>query len=243
MKKIISILLLTVSLFTLNSCKENDTISDINYVSFEKEVYEFGVELTASTTNEIKVFTSTVSSSDRTFKIKVSEDSTLDAGSYTLATTVTVPAGANVGTFSLKIDDVNIESNDKVLILEFVPEDADFYYGEKMTINVKQVCPYNDVALAINFDGYASESSYELKDNNGAVVATSPSGWADGLAEFATNFCLQDGTYTFTMNDVYGDGLSYPSNGDIALTLNGTVLVSIVGDFGFSKTVTFTVPN
>jgi hypothetical protein len=46
---------------------------------------------------------------------------------------------------------------------------------------------------------------------------------------------LTPGSYTFIMNDSYGDGLSYPANGNFSLKLqdaNQTVLASGGGNFG-----------
>ncbi|MFV0378516.1 MAG: hypothetical protein ACK5JD_14575 [Mangrovibacterium sp.] len=107
-------------------------------------------------------------------------------------------------------------------------------------INIKQICRKNEVFLDIVFDGYASECSWELLDSTGEAVASS-SAYTDGLAKLSTSFCLENGTYTFSVFDDYGDGLSYPANGSVTLTKGTTVLFSATGDFGEESTGTFTV--
>ena len=71
MKKII-FLLLTISLFVFYNCDSDDqNQKTINYVSFETTSYNFGVDIQGSSSNEIKVFTTTISSSDRVFNISI----------------------------------------------------------------------------------------------------------------------------------------------------------------------------
>ncbi len=73
MKKIITLLLITVSLIVFTSC-EKDEKDTINYVGFESAVFDFGVDLNSSSSREIKVYTTTISSSERTFNINVVTD-------------------------------------------------------------------------------------------------------------------------------------------------------------------------
>ena len=80
-----------------------------------------------------------------------------------------------------------------------------------------------------------------MKNASNVTIASSLP-YANGLASFTTQFCLTPGTYTFIMNDSYGDGLSDPGNGSFDFKLlNGTILASGGGNFGFSITRTFTI--
>lgn len=110
----------------------------------------------------------------------------------------------------------------------------------KTAVFLKPPCAFNEVTLNLVFDGYASETTWELMDVSDEVIA-SGGPWADGEVSASATFCLEDGTYTFTIYDAYGDGLSYPANGSATMVLNGEELFSIVGNFGKSKSETFTL--
>jgi hypothetical protein len=107
-------------------------------------------------------------------------------------------------------------------------------------VAIEPPCLLNEVFLNLVFDGYASECTWELTDDEGTVIA-SGGPWEDGTASAEAEFCLDDGTYTFTIYDAYGDGLSYPENGSATITSNGEQLVYIEGDFGESDSGTFTL--
>lgn len=96
------------------------------------------------------------------------------------------------------------------------------------------------VTLNINFDQYASETTWTLKDSNGATV-DSGSGYANGATNFTKNFDLPAGCYDFTISDSYGDGIccSY-GNGDYTLVAAGTTVAS-GGAFGSGETTNFCV--
>ena len=87
-------------------------------------------------------------------------------------------------------------------------------------------CSDNEVTLNLNFDNYASETSWTLKNSSGQTVA-SGSGYSNGDASITETFCLPAGCYDFTINDSYGDGIccSY-GNGSYSLVSEGTTLAS-----------------
>jgi hypothetical protein len=43
------------------------------------------------------------------------------------------------------------------------------------------------------------------------------------------------------VNDSYGDGLSFPSNGSVTVATGGTILFQASGDYGFGTSGTFTL--
>ena len=109
------------------------------------------------------------------------------------------------------------------------------------TVSLVPACLYNEVVVNFVFDGYASETTWELMDSEGTVVA-SGGPWADGTASAQAELCLENGEYSFTIYDVYGDGLSYPENGNVTITApDGTELVYIEGNFGASANQSFTL--
>jgi hypothetical protein len=239
MKKILSFILLLAALFSFNRC-ENDIkgTKDLNYITFEKSPIDIGVDLGGSTTGDIKVYTTQVVGTDRTFNVNVLTDqSSADPDAYKVPASVTVPANSNVGTLTIDISDVNI-GDGVSLVLDIQSQDG-LYKGDPATIMITQVCPYNEVILNMNFDSYPEESYWEMLDANNNVVASVPAGTYADMTDAKKKFCLTDGTYTFIMYDYYGDGITPP--GGYTLSYNGTVIAS--GDeFGSSDATTFTVP-
>ena len=62
------------------------------------------------------------------------------------------------------------------------------------------------VNLHLNFDNYASETSWKIKDANDYVIY-SGGGYSDGDNQTNTSLCLGIGCYTFEIYDQYGDGI------------------------------------
>lgn len=101
------------------------------------------------------------------------------------------------------------------------------------------------VSLEITFDNYASETSWEIKNSAGSVVASGGnySGQASG-SKVTVNKTLATGCYSLVFKDSYGDGIccSY-GNGSYKLTnSSGTVLAS-GGQFTSTDTKNFCVGN
>ncbi|MFQ6609243.1 MAG: hypothetical protein ACE5D7_00440, partial [Fidelibacterota bacterium] len=94
--------------------------------------------------------------------------------------------------------------------------------------------------LEIFTDNYPGEVSWSLADGNGNVIDSMPSGTLTGQGTLYTwNYVITPGTYTFTINDTWGDGIccSY-GEGYYNLLLNGA-LIHTGGDYGTGETVTF----
>lgn len=220
------------------SCSDDDdTTSGLNYVNFEAASTEFGVELGGTSSREISLYSTNTEGSDRTFNVLVDMDATTaDAAAYSVPSTITIPSGTNVGSMTVTVSDINI-GDGKVLAL-MLEQDGSFYYGNDILLNLRQTCPYNEAALAIDFDSWSEESSWEILDGNGAVVASN-GGYAAGTDVSNETLCIEDGAYTFVFYDSYGDGL----DGTISLSFDGTTLVDIPGFVGNSTSQTFTIGN
>jgi len=241
MKKIFYFLVVSFSLVLFNSCEKD--ADNLKYVSFESGTYKFGVNLDGSSTRAIKVYSTKIMDSDRTFNIRVNTTATTaDPASYVVPTTVTIPADSNVGTFNVTISDLNI-GDGKDLVIEF-DGDEEYYNGNSITLKVSQLCPLNEVFVYFLFDGYPEETSWELQDSLGNTVASGGGDGAyDGLAELEIPLCLEDGTYTLTVYDVYGDGMYDGSIvGSIKLYGGATVYATDSGNFGYSSSITFSLP-
>jgi len=240
MKTIKYLIIFTLSLFVMNSCEDGPSTDDINYVSFEGSSFSFPVEIDGTSEYPISIFSTQITGSDRTFSIKVNTDlSTADPASYTVPSTVTIPANKNEGIIPVIISDINIGIAGKKLILEFESQE-DLFTGDDIQLNITQSCPGDEVFLDILFDGYGSETTWKLEDSDNNLVA-SGGPYEDGDTSYSTSFCLGVGSYKFTAYDAYGDGLSYPNLGSFTLTKNSVELVEIVGDFGAEASQNFIV--
>ncbi len=100
-----------------------------------------------------------------------------------------------------------------------------------------------DVTLTINLDNYPEETSWEIKNSSGTIVASGGTygSMPDGSTFTETN-CLEAGSYTLTIYDSYGDGLccNYGIGSYELKDVSGTVLAS-GGSFGSSESTNFTL--
>ena len=139
MKKLSLILLLLLPLIFLNSCdtedKGNSPFSTI--VSAGKHEFNFGVIVNTSGTLDINVYSNDISSSDRTFNISISEESTGSSSDYSVPSSVTIPAKTNVGTLTISAEDI---TNTLILELESVPG---IIITGPIVVNILKVCPFD----------------------------------------------------------------------------------------------------
>jgi len=100
-------------------------------------------------------------------------------------------------------------------------------------------CSATESRLILNTDNYGSETTWQLRTVSGQVL-----GGGSNLANnrrYTKTFCLNDGDYTFIINDSYGDGICCRfGNGSYRIEANGTELIS-GGEFGRSETKTFSI--
>ena len=239
MKKITLLLFAFIAMFSLNSCEDNVDPSGVNYVTFESATYDFGVDIGASNTNDIKIYTANITGSARTFTVNVvAAGTSADPASYVVPTTVSVPANSNVGTLSITVSDINIGSAGQTIELAFGAESG-LFPGANIVLNIRQVCPWNDVSVKLTFDQWPEEASYVLSDGTNVVDSTTAGAFATAPdnSDWTKAFCLADGTYTFTINDAYGDG---GTTVDVT-TANGQYSISPTS-YTSTANVMFTVP-
>lgn len=168
------------------------------------------------------------------------------AAYFDVPATVTFPSGEDEVTLNLAVKESAPQGDN--LMLELVLDEAQVnpylagYPYYKAQVLVTPPCQHNNVLLTFTFDGYASETTWEIKDSAGEAVA-SGGPYDDGQATEVLEYCLEDGAYTITVNDAYGDGLTYPNVGSIVLTQDGEEILFISGDFGKTITEAFTLGN
>lgn len=217
-----------------DTAKEGNALK--NYVGFEADKY-VGVVLTETVNVEAKIVASEVSNVERTFPLVVDAATTHSAANYTVPTSVTIPAGSTIGTFTVGITGNNLGTTGKKLVVG-IPAQADLNQNSsyvapsttnplytvnnsKITFNIKEVCAVGKtpVTISIKFDNYPEETAWELYNSSNQLIAsagfnaagTAITGFAAlGFADrstFSANQCLSPGTYTFVIYDDYGDGM------------------------------------
>ena len=91
-------------------------------------------------------------------------------------------------------------------------------------------------------DTWAYESSWELTNALGAIVASDQYNWNDDNSYFSYPLCIDDGCYTFTIYDTYGDGLCCGGWGNppgyYELILEGQIIAEGI-DFGWEESTDF----
>lgn len=103
-------------------------------------------------------------------------------------------------------------------------------------------CTGTEVDLTIVLDNYPEETSWTLTAQNGTIVASGGTygNQPDG-STVSESFCLEDGCYTFTINDTYGDGICCAyGQGSFDLSDVSGILVS-GGQFSSSDSQNFCV--
>jgi hypothetical protein len=143
MKTINTFITAIFTLLIITSC-ENDSkiaVSEIDYVSFETTSSEILVAPDGTASQEIKIFTSSKVTADKTYALNVVTNlTTASTSAYTIPSTVTIPSGTNVGVITVTVDGSNIDSSGSDdLVIEFTDAD-NLYRGEALTITLQQFC-------------------------------------------------------------------------------------------------------
>ncbi|MBR9913838.1 MAG: hypothetical protein GYB32_03265 [Algicola sp.] len=104
----------------------------------------------------------------------------------------------------------------------------------------------SDYEVSILLDNWGSETTWEIVDDSGAVIATGGP-YTDGTAEQVVSsvVALPTGCYSFTIFDAYGDGLfDGTTTGTYEVNCEAQSVVKYVtgsGNFGDSETTDFCV--
>lgn len=248
-----------------SSCEENEVVSadsiPFSTVAFSQN--EFFAEIESATpVYKIEVNMTDVSDVDRVFTVKqipfvelavTSGKGRPDLvpaadGDFTFDNKITVPAGSYKGygnvTFNPAALTLGVE---RAVAFELVMDDANTKVRlprYQSILRFTKACDFTKGTVSIAFDTYRAETSWEIYDASGILVAS------DGGFTAATpnpytskSFCLQDGNYTFVIYDTEGDGICCAwGNGSYTLTIDGAT-VATGGEFGSQDIVEFTVGN
>lgn len=100
-------------------------------------------------------------------------------------------------------------------------------------------CQGSNTTITINTDNFGNETSWQLRASTGQTIGGG-SNYASNQT-FSSEFCLNDGTYTFAIADTFGDGLCcLEGQGSYTVEADGELLLS-GGQFGRNETRTFSV--
>lgn len=246
MKKYIYLFLASLAIISFSSCEE-DAVEplDTSFVSFQSKTLDIGVLAGSETSQEVKIYTTNITSADRIISVVVEETGTnANAGAYIVPSTVTIPGGTNVGTLMIGVKDVGLElSKDKSVTIR-LQSTEDLTTGQALKINLGILCPNSGIKLKVNltFDKWPEEGAWRIKDASGNTVMASatPFGYgayAGATAPITIADCLPSGTYTITVYDQYGDGGTAYN-----VTANGVLVFSVKGTgYKASATATFSI--
>lgn len=101
-----------------------------------------------------------------------------------------------------------------------------------------------DFEFALTLDDYGSETTWELVDENGTVMASGgPYGNKKEGDVITDDWCLDEGCYTFTIYDDWGDGIccDYGQGSYQVTDANGDIIFESDGQFGFAESTDFCV--
>ncbi|MFA3791066.1 endonuclease [Aliiglaciecola sp. SL4] len=137
----------------------------------------------------------------------------------------------------LRFYDVSgFDGSEVVYVDDFEPHDG---VGNGGGSGGGEGCVTTSGSFNLTTDNYASETSWQIENAQSGVEA-SGSGLSNNTS-YSEDLCLDDGDYTLTINDSYGDGIccSYGS-GSYELVIDGTSLTS-GGNFGSIETFSFSI--
>lgn len=219
------------------SCAEQDTITvDGNYVSFVENDVSVSLPSGESATGEFNVLVAERSNSDRNYNLVVT--SSVPSSSYSVPSSVTIPAGSNSATVDFSVIDDGGYGLFGGQINVSIEDTAENLTVKELPLDVAITCD-TPVVVAFVFDAYPEETSWELFDSDDNLLISG--GGYDDETSFSRGFCLVPGEYTFIVYDVFSDGICCTyGNGSYTVSIGNTVLAS-GGDFGASESTTFTI--
>tara|TARA_R110001606_G_scaffold243831_2_gene391671 strand:+ start:1332 stop:2066 length:735 start_codon:yes stop_codon:yes gene_type:complete len=234
------ILALTVLIYT--GCEDEvPTPQSTNFITFAGASYSTGVDVDGAASVVVPVYTANITGSDRSFDVSVDPASNAAAGSYTVPSSVVIPANSNTASLTVALTDTNLGIGVNNLILNFVAAEG-LSSGNPTTISYIQNCTEVTLTLDIEFDLYAEETGWTITDAlDGVVVSKAAKSYVRGNAPVTETIVLCAGRdYTLTFTDVFSDGMDDGTNlGSYTLSLDGVTKVTGGGAFGASEATAF----
>lgn len=153
--------------------------------------------------------------------------------SYTATSTKSIQVGLRF------YDQSGFDGSEIVYVDNFQPTTGGGDTGGGNTGGGTGSCAATEATLSLTTDNYGSETSWTLRNSSNSTIA-SGSGYGNNTTH-TEDFCLDDGDYTFVINDSYGDGICCSfGNGAYSIVSGGSTLVS-GSSFGSSESKPFTI--
>jgi|GEM_PF-1240072 len=221
MKKLVNSLFVLSLLVFATSCDSDD--NDVRYenTNFIQMADSSPTTIVENSSGSIELVV--LLASERSEDVTVSFEAEGDASRFQLSPTggtVTIPAGETSATIEfLPIDNDDIDGDTTVTVSFSNGSGIPVGIGgtangrSKAITIIDDNLPCNNAVLTVTTDAYPEETTWEVTDSNGTVVASGGDdyGPASSAASrgvvYTHNITLEDGCYTFTIYDVYGDGL------------------------------------
>lgn len=169
MKKIIAALMVVTLFF---SCEETQNViydGSQTFVGFSTPTSNLDVVIDESSSIEVTVTSSTLSSADRSVEISVSESSTADAENYVVPTSVVIPANEHFGTFTIQGIDNSLDITTQTIVLNLSGSlAATNLSAESHTVRIKQICPVPDTFFV---GDYLIEEISPVSATNGSALS------------------------------------------------------------------------
>jgi len=98
------------------------------------------------------------------------------------------------------------------------------------------------IKIEIKTDYYANETSWKIFNSNSQQILGLPtSNYSVANQVYTNSYNISPGTYSFTIYDLYADGLCCSTSGYYKIIHNNVVLAEGSGNFGSSQTKSFTI--
>lgn len=241
MKKTSILAVYAITSLIFYSCEEDLNEKSFDYVTLESS-FEIGVDPEGTAEQDIRVFATSSSNSDRNFTINVIEEGTnAPSSAFTVPPTVVIPANSTVGSFKVTAIGENIDPAAGNTLALQISSDNSAYIGKPITLLLNHVCFDNEVIATFLFDNYPEEAYWLLYDNTTDTLLEGDGYSGDDcyidLVSATKKFCLPAGEYKFYLGDCYGDGGT-----GFSLTFDGTTLSSTPKVSGGGEDFIFSVP-
>ena len=194
MKKISFLIMIALSVFIFNSCEDDEIGTEhIDYVSFGLIPSNINVIKNSSTSIDLHLYATQITNSDRVFNIVVSDDTTLDPLSYSLPSTIVVPANSNDGKITVVFSDNNLGENPESFGLSLEPV-SDVLMGNTISTSIQKACPaaledlVGSFSVTTNTSGYENDITTQLSGEDLTVFNL-----AEGIMEGAWGEPITDG--------------------------------------------------
>jgi len=235
MKQIKLFLLALLVSASFISCDDNDE-TIVDHIEFEVADMTLPVEPGADVTVYVKAFTENISSEDRYVNVVIDDSNAVDGTYIATANKILIPANKNRAVFPVTIPVEMLTTIDMHTISINLEENNNMTTGDAFDLTYYITCLQVEAYLTFRFDYYPSDVSWEILDEDGNVIMTSPVYSQDLYYSYADEviaLCGGGVTYTLNIYDAYGDGLGY-YDGWYEFVYKGQILASGQNNYGAS---------